>query len=190
MDVTVVIPTIPPRTHLLQRAVLSVYDQTVQPVDIVVELDVDHEGAAATRNRGLAKVTTEFVAFLDDDDELLPNHLEKCLAELKRTGADLVYPWFFTSDGRDPLPGSFGRAFRLERLREGNFIPVTVVARTESVRRGGGFVNMPNPFDSAWEDWGCWIRMVDTGSTFVHLPERTWLWNRHEDSTRGHPTRW
>jgi hypothetical protein len=30
-DVTVVIPTIPPRSHLLQRAVASVHDQMVQP---------------------------------------------------------------------------------------------------------------------------------------------------------------
>jgi glycosyltransferase involved in cell wall biosynthesis len=189
-DVTVVIPTIPPRSHLLQRAVASVHDQMVQPKMTVIEYDKNHEGAAVTRNRGLERVETEFVAFLDDDDELLPNHLELCLDEIERTGADLVYPWFITNDMTDPLPGAYGRPFSEKILRAGNYIPVTVVARTESVRRAGGFINMPNDFGACWEDWGCWLRMVDAGARFVHLPERTWVWNRHEDSTRGDPTRW
>src|SRR4051794_10970864 len=110
-DVAVVVPTIPPRVHLLHRALASVHDQTLRAAQVVVETDSDHTGAAATRNRGLARVETEFVAFLDDDDELMAHHLAVCLAELERTGADLVYPWFRISDGNDPFPGSFDRAF-------------------------------------------------------------------------------
>jgi glycosyltransferase involved in cell wall biosynthesis len=126
-DVTVVIPTIPPRSHLLQRAVASVHDQMVQPKMTVIEYDKNHEGAAVTRNRGLERVETEFVAFLDDDDELLPNHLELCLDEIERTGADLVYPWFITNSCICLSEHGYGidtKTVRAEILRAGNCQPL------------------------------------------------------------------
>jgi glycosyltransferase involved in cell wall biosynthesis len=74
-DITVCIPTIPPRAKMLARALESVAEQTLQPAAIIVEYDHEHTGAAATKNRALAKVTTPLVAFLDDDDHFLPHHL-------------------------------------------------------------------------------------------------------------------
>ncbi len=56
-----------------------------------VEYDHEHTGAAATKNRGLAKVTTEWVAFLDDDDQFKPEHLEKLREAQLDSGADVVY---------------------------------------------------------------------------------------------------
>jgi glycosyltransferase involved in cell wall biosynthesis len=73
--ITVVIPSIPSRAKMLDRALASVKAQTLRPERVVVEFDDDRLGAAATRQRGLEKVTTPWVAFLDDDDEFLPGHL-------------------------------------------------------------------------------------------------------------------
>jgi glycosyltransferase involved in cell wall biosynthesis len=75
-DITVCIATIPPRGKLLRRALASVATQTLQPAAIVVEYDHEHIGAAATKNRAAAKATTPWLAFLDDDDQFLPHHLE------------------------------------------------------------------------------------------------------------------
>jgi len=74
--ITVIVPTIPTRGELLNRALETVAAQTLQPAGVIVEMDQKREGAATVRNRALDRVSTEFVAFLDDDDELLPNHLK------------------------------------------------------------------------------------------------------------------
>lgn len=192
--VTVIIPTIAPRADMLSRALRSVYAQTLTPPGtIIVANDHDHEGPAATRNRALAKVETEWVAFLDDDDEFLPRHLEALRACAVVTGADLVYPWFDVVSSRrtpgwDPL-GRFGLPFDPALLDSANYIPVTVLARTAVIVAAGGFVNRGED-GATCEDWGCWLAMRDAGAKFVHLPERTWIWNWHDGNTSGRTDVW
>lgn len=193
-DITVCIPTIPPRSGFLNRALSSVLDQTLKPVQTIVTSDVNREGPAALRNWMLEQVQTKYVAFLDDDDEMLPKHLELLHACAEINDADLVYPWFTVlqggvDTGADPL-GRFGLPFDPARLDTANYIPVTVLARTEMIRSVGGFVNRAEPPDTTCEDWGCWLRMRDAGATFVHLPERTWYWHWHGRNTSGRNDNW
>jgi len=80
--VSVVIPTIPSRSKLLQRAIASVNKQTYSDIELVVV----NEGLSATvqRNIGIKRANGDFIAFLDDDDEWLPTKIEeqiKCLLE-------------------------------------------------------------------------------------------------------------
>jgi hypothetical protein len=196
--ITVVIPSIPPRADYLQRAVRSVLAQTVPPDALIIEFDHDKTGPAATRNRALAKVATKYTAFLDDDDELLPYHLEQLRLLAEHTEADLVYPWFHVishrrTAGWDPL-GAEGKPFDADDLLARNFIPMTVLAKTETVRRAGGFVQVEgwedDPASSTGEDHGCWLAMLKLGAKFVHLPERTWLWHWHGNNTSGRTDRW
>ena len=187
--ITVVIPTIGTRTELLERAAASVEAQTLQPTRLHVQLDTGREGAAATRNRALRHVDTEWVAFVDDDDELLPNHLRLCARAARLTGADVVYPGYECAGGDDPV-GCFGIPFDGELLKRRNFIPVTVLARTELVLAAGGFQEHPDDSGDPCEDWGLWLAMHEQGATFYHLPQKTWRWNLAPGSTRGRPDRW
>lgn len=187
LDVTMVVPTIPPRTKMLRRALWSIMQQTHSPSGIVVVADREHDGAAVVRNRGLAMVDTEWVAFVDDDDQLLPHHLERLIACAANTDADLVYPWFEHPGWQDPL-GRFGLPFDGEYLQTANYIPVTVLARTKAIRAAGGF--QPLAVDNPCEDWGCWLAMHQAGARIVHLPERTWVWNLHGGNTSGRSDRW
>jgi len=182
-DVTVCIPSMAIRKTKLQHALHSVYGQTVHPRKILVAMDRTFAGAAATRNRALNLVTTEYVAFLDDDDELGPLHIELLMEEIQRTNADLVYPWFTVVGGTDPL-GAFGKPFDAESIQIANYIPVTVLARTQKVREAGGFVDRVSDGPPC-EDWGCWLKMLENDAKFVHLPVRTWVWNHHRGHTGG-----
>lgn len=174
MNVTAVVPTIATRAHsTLPRALASVEGQSHRCAT-VVEPDSTGEGPAATRNRALGRVTTDWVAFLDDDDELYPNHIRACLRHATLTGADLVYPGY-DAVGDDPV-GVFGLPFDAGLLRRRNYIPVTVLARTELVRAVGGFVNHPDENGDPCEDWGLWLALLDVGAKFSHLPQRTWRW--------------
>src|ERR1700734_826097 len=84
--VTIVIPTIPPRASMLKRAVASVDAQTKILAGLIIEADPEHTGSAATRNRALARVETEWVLFLDDDDQLMPNALQVLTEAQEATG--------------------------------------------------------------------------------------------------------
>ena len=44
-------------------------------------------------NRGLQEARGQYLAFLNHDDLWFPDHLERCLEELEKTGADIVFPF-------------------------------------------------------------------------------------------------
>lgn len=190
--VSVVIPTIPPRKIELARALASVTAQKLLPAAVIVQEDRTGAGAMATRNTGLHRVNTPWVAFLDDDDELLPDHLRLCLTTVLHQGADMVYPWFYETRNRmHRRLNAFGRPFEsLEHmLGYRNWIPVTTVVRTDLLRRVGGF-QYPPKLDGLCEDWGAWRALHTAGAKIVHLPARTWVWHHHRGQTRGRPDRW
>lgn len=71
MRLTIVIPTI--GRPELERAIDSVQNQTVD-TQILVETDERRRGAGPTRNLALKRVTSPWVGFCDDDDELDENY--------------------------------------------------------------------------------------------------------------------
>lgn len=200
-DVTVVIPHIDSRHELLTTRVLpSVWAQTLPANQIIIQRAMPGEGAAETRNRAIQSVSTKWIAWLDDDDEFLPHHLEILIGCAYVHDADLAYSCMEAVGGRDPLAtmvngalvNPCGVPFRREQERHlrrvGNFIPVTYLVRTEMVRTAGGF---PIPYSDEWprdcEDYGLLIRMLDHGAKFVHAPHVTWRYYFHDANTGGLP---
>lgn len=201
--VAVSIPSIPPRAQMLARALVSVCRQTRLVDQISVHVDHAGEGAAAAKNRALEAVTTDWVCFLDDDDELLPHHVDHLLDYAVEQDADLVYPWFQGINSTDlfripneqgeivnPAGVPFDPVVHREWMRtHGNWIPVTVIARTSLVKQVGGFVVKGSLDTDTCDDWGLWERLLDAGARFAHLPEITWQWNGHPAHTSGRPWR-
>lgn len=165
-DVSVVIPTLPERSWLLDQAVKSVWASTARPATIIAHIDQRRAGAHTARNAALAKVTTPWVAFLDDDDLFHPDHLEVLIDGANRSGADLIgtYPQSDPPGLADALicchkgipitgpvnvqwgPEQFdhfdarkGRICPHCSTPRGSFIMVTNLVRTELVREVGGF---------------------------------------------------
>jgi hypothetical protein len=188
--VTAVIPSIPPRvqTHL-HRALDSVLQQE-RPVDgISVSVDHYRRGAAANRTRAVSGVGTRWMAFLDDDDEWCPDHIRLLMEHAEDTGADVVYPWFTVPSGFDPWPLREGRAFDEEALRENNYIPITVLMKTELFWDAGG-CKPKGPPENPCDDWGTWEALLAVGAKFSHLPRRTWIWHWHHGNTNGRSDKW
>jgi glycosyltransferase involved in cell wall biosynthesis len=136
---TIVIPT-RDRQTLLTRAVGSALAQSVPRIEVIVvddgskqpiELDPDarlkivrhaeSRGASAARNSGLAAAEGEWIAFLDDDDELTRDFVEESLvaAENSRlpppvatlSTVELRHPTGETREVRLPITLSLGESF-------------------------------------------------------------------------------
>lgn len=192
--VTVVIPHIPTRSFELTRAVSSVAVQTHQPENIVITIDKKHDGSAATRNRALYEITTGWVAFLDDDDEFLPEHLEILMRYALREGATVVYSGCKVVDAQGstiPLQdewGRFGQKFDSDLLKQKSYIPVTSLVHTGLARQA--LFGPPAGVETDYDDWGFYLRLLELGGTFLHVPEVTWIWHHHGNNTSGRGDRW
>lgn len=102
------------RCELLENAIRSVLRQTVGDVECIVVDDAsedgtreryendsrivyvridakDSHGGNYARNQGVARATGEFISFLDDDDEWLPEKLEKQLALYEAHPGSVIY---------------------------------------------------------------------------------------------------
>jgi glycosyltransferase involved in cell wall biosynthesis len=186
-DITVCIPTIPPRQQLLERALASVWAQTLPPAAVAVARDVDHRGVWVTRTRAIQMAQTEWVAQLDDDDELLSHHLEALAAAAAVHGADYVYPGFHTVPaGAEDMLGWFGKPFDPTTITT---TTSTVLIRTELARQIR--LGPPDPgWTNAQDDHLLLVGALRLGAKVHHHPERTWNYHHHGAHTSGQPHRW
>lgn len=187
-EVTVIIPTIPPRKNELARALTSVKRQTLQPYDVIVTTDDARRGAAANRDAALEQVVTEWTATLDDDDEFLPFHLENLMKTALETGADYVY-----SFPEMPVPGTNNpiACFNGQPWDPASPHETTVVAlyRTPIAHSIGGYVAGWAERTGGGEDFN-FTAKFNTAGKIVHHPEATWRWYHWGKNTSGLPSRW
>lgn len=197
IPVTVAITTIPSRKALLARAIASVKAQTLQPEKIEIGVDQHGLGSAHNRHNVLMRVKTEWVAFLDDDDEFMPHHLETLWNG--RGDADFVYSWYEVVGGTDPWEGHFGKEYQ-----PGTTTTITAMVRT-SIAQEVGFlrgaatepealelarqrrVNRVGGRKSSGDDHHFSRNCYHAGAKFIHIPERTWKWYHHGKNTGGLP---
>ena len=174
--IAVITPSIPSRFSLLRECIESVKAQT-RPADLhIVEVDADKVGPCKLRNKMVSELPSEidWVAFLDDDDLFLPQHLEKLSAVSK--SADVVYSSCQPGIATVILP------FDREALRHGNYIAVTSLVRRSMFEQVGGFPNLPR-----YEDWKLWQSIDAAGGRFVFVPEQTWTYRIQQNGRNlGH----
>lgn len=182
--VSVVIPTYN-RAHVLGRAIESVLSQDYEDFEALVVDDASsdntsemvaqfedprlkylrHEtnrGASAARNTGIEASRGRFVAFLDSDDEWLPENLRRRVICLEDSGAGAVFCGFFSHDDESGLLRQ-GR----DELRSGNVYQAMLagwcphgaslfMVRREHILAAGMF----DPELWAFEDYDLWLRLA------------------------------
>lgn len=193
-EVTVCIPTHTGRERMLARALTSVLRQTKPADAISVALDSQGDGAGFTRNRAWRAAQTEWVAFLDSDDELLPQHLQRLCEHQAETGADFVYSWFECVGNTDPFPEDTHYLAPWDPA-DPRQTTITFMVRRQILEDLGGFREIGADAGTApdgmraGEDFELVCRINEV-ATISHLVERTWRWHHHGQNTSGLPERW
>lgn len=83
---TFIIPSI--RRDTLQRAI----DSVPQGTDFMVGFDDDRRGEGVVRNELISKAVTPWVSFLDDDDTVTSDYVERLYEEIgKNPDADIIH---------------------------------------------------------------------------------------------------
>jgi glycosyltransferase involved in cell wall biosynthesis len=204
--VSIIIRTIPGREHFLREALASVAAQTFTDVEVVVVADggdgvaaavvieavaggikaryqaYPKQGRSLTGNAGLALAQGEYCGFLDDDDQLLPQHLAQlvpvldahpatpaayAIAALRSTTVHSLNPLSYT-EGPSRIVYPATLPFWPTVLTR-NILPIqTVLFRRALFLRHGGF----NAGLDYYEDWDLWLRYAQEGP-FRCVPEVT-----------------
>jgi len=211
--VTAIIPTYN-RAYLIENTIQSVFNQTYPHWDLIVVddgstddtvsilnkfdrqrityLPIPHSGMPAiARNEGIKVAQGEYIAFLDSDDQWLPEKLEKQIAVLKKhLDVGLVHANALVKTMQQTL----GRPYHSDNKRKsgkvllelihGNFvITSTVVVRRQLLDAAGLF--RIDPAFRAGEDYDLWLRMAAL-SGFFYLENALAIYHDEPDcSIRG-----
>jgi glycosyltransferase involved in cell wall biosynthesis len=204
VTISVVIPAYN-AAPFLPRCLASVFDQTLQPQEVIVVDDGSTDdtavlaerlgakvirrsngGLSAARNTGIEGATGEWIALLDADDLWSPEKL-RLQAERVRKDTVLVYTGIriFDDNGIRQECLAFDPAFVRRELRFGNPItPSSVLVRRDAVSRNGGF----RQDIRACEDWEMWVRLQSLGA-FEGVPEPLTDYYVYPSSLSANPQR-
>jgi glycosyltransferase involved in cell wall biosynthesis len=172
MDLTLVTVTQPNRRHMIGEMLATVTQQTVLPDAHVIVWD-HGAGFEASVNRAVGMVTTPYFCLVDDDDLLLPNHVETLASNLH---ADVVWTWCEVT-GRDWNPNS---GYVPGLLQNHNYIPSNHAMRTGLFTRLGGYRKT-----AGWADHDLLQRAEQQQATFLNVPQVTWVYRFHGANMSG-----
>ena len=165
MDLTVLIVTHGSdwwRDLALERAEPSARDQA----HTIVHHEPGPINIAHARNIAATKATSEWLCFLDADDQLAPGYVQA----MGKAHGDLRAPALAqVRNGQVGDPVSLAE----REIEELNPCVIGTLIRRERFNQLGGFRNW-----RAWEDWDLFLRAVRAGDQIEHVPDavyRAWV---------------
>ena len=193
---TVVIPAYKAAHHIAD-ALASVFEQTFKDYEIIVINDGSpdtpsleqqlqpylsrityiaqrNRGPGGARNAGILRARGEYIAFLDSDDQWLPQHLTEMVEALERNpGFDLVYADAINFGDRasegcttmESNPSEGLATFESLVLEKCSVVGSTVIARRQSLIDAG-------LFDESFvhgEDFDLWTRLAYRGGRIDYM---------------------
>jgi len=204
---SVVIPAFN-RGKLIEKAVRSVLDQTLQDFEVIVVDDgstddtvsllvalaekdqrihyLHHDsqrGAQAARNSGIRAAQGRWIAFLDSDDQWLPDSLEARLGLAERAKVHVVHSDCHvlrpdeTQPQRFGVPPMEGKVYRELLRRPGPLFPSLVVSKEAMARIG-----YLDESIASFQEWDTAIRLAKYYDFAFH-PEPTFIYDCRQEDT-------
>lgn len=194
MTISIVIPCFN-QAEYLEECIESAYNQTVCPHEIIVVNDGStdntkeiaerymfrefpgmespvkvitqvNKGLSSARNTGIMAVTGEYCLFLDADDVLKENAVEKITQEIARSNADIVAPSFqeFGKSNRTVILSGF----TIDDLKVANRLGYFCAIRRSALVEAGGY---SPKMKWGYEDYHLWFDLFSRGKNISIIPE-------------------
>jgi len=207
--VSIIIPTYN-RANLLKGAIKSVLKQTFPNFEIIIVDDASSDqtreiiehlnepcikyiqhnknmGVCAARNTGLAQARGDYIAFLDSDDEWMPDKLQKQIDRFNTVDEQVgvIYTWLKIVDINAQFqklrkPNLHGNI--RQDLIYSNFVGTPSTAMIKRV-----YIEKTSKFDTrlrCCEDWDIWLQLANN-CEFDFIPEPLVQYRDHSDKNRG-----
>lgn len=211
--VSIVIPTYN-RSSLLVRLLESIHLQTYKNYEIIIiddnslnkekynEIIEDYKsifneliyvrnnknmGAPYSRNRGIKLAKFDLIALVDDDEEWLPDKLQKQVevfdSSSKKVG--IVYTWANVVDNNGRIIYKYRSEIEgnpIYNIVKENFIcSSSVMVKKKAIMKGGLFdENLPS-----CQDWDMWLRILKKGYHCKVIKELLTLSYKHDKPSIG-----
>lgn len=183
------------RLDYLKKAIASVLKQTYREFECIIVDDGSTDGTkqylqslsdariryikrtkafgcdTLPKNRGVKISKGDYIAFLDDDNQYLPDHLQCLINEIKRDDTlDLVYGDRLIIDEEKRFSNQIGihSEFSPYLLLLRNYIDTSdVLIKRESLFEVGGW----DERYTKYVDWNLFLRMAKAGMKFKRVPK-------------------
>ena len=193
------------RPQYLQRAIDSVLCQTFTDWELVIvddhsdsvppfKLPEGEDRVIAIRlpfntgylvrptNVGIMCSRGKYIAYLNDDNVYLPDHLEILYKAITKNQADVVYGdrIYKSNDPNEKrFMGKMSYKYDLGRINQGNYVDTSDIMHTIQAINDIGF------WDIFWErkaDWLLMVKFGKTGKKIIHVPKIITEYFWHNDN--------
>ena len=182
------------QTYLVNEIIIiddNSTDDTLKKLDqfndyITILQTENHSGAQAARNIGIKAAQSEWIAFLDSDDEWLPNKLEKQISVLKATDYNVMtvvhgdcYKKYINSDIKthwqlDNINGV--NVYKQLLSKSGTLFPSILTSKKALDKIGYLDEDLPS-----YHEWDTAIRLAKN-CRFIHIKEPLFIYNIHRNT--------
>lgn len=139
-----------------------------------------NQGISGATNAAAALAAGEYIAFLDNDDELTVDCLYQVVKVIAETGADLLYSdEDLIGDDGSRFSVFYKPGFNRELLSCHNYITHLVVSAKGIFDAVGG---LDTKYDGA-QDYDLVLKLSEQAKRIVHIPQVLYHWRASETST-------
>lgn len=131
-------------------------------------------------NKALELAAGDYIALLDNDDEITPDALYEVVKKINATGADFIY----SDEDKIDIDGNFTHPYfkpdySYDLLLSLNYICHFSVIKKEILDKVGGF----NSEYNGAQDYDLFLRVVEQAKVIEHIPKILYHWRMIETST-------
>ena len=148
----------------------------------------ENSGDAAARNKLIELAQGQYISFIDSDDLLIPDAIERMVQALEAESGDvIIYGSYFRIDEDGRIYSKSRRKLRSGNITE--YLFQTILVHSCGSMFPKRILKAPAIFDTSLKvcsDYDLWLRL-STEYRFVALPKPTFKRRRHQDNL-SHPS--
>lgn len=153
-------------TDKTQKFLKSIKDERLK----VIRGDKNFGSDTKPKNEATSEARGRFIAYLDDDNEYLKDHLQVLYSAITNSNADVVYGDRMVIDEEGQVEKQVGifSNYNPFLLLQRNYIDTSdVLVRREAIFDVGGWDERYRKY----VDWNLWVRMAKAGKRFLRVPK-------------------